>query len=153
MSQLTGEITQEIAILATTKKQVFTSQIDQELWIIGNQTLKRAFRNLLDNSLKFTPVGGSLSLRVYRDEHKIQVEIKDSGVGIPEDELDDIFEPYYRASSSGDRAGTGLGLSVVRNVVTAHRGRIKVKSTEGQGTVFTLTLPAVPPPSKDLKKA
>ena len=107
--------------------------------------LKQALRNLMDNARKFTPPGGSVSWRVWRAGPNIRLEVSDTGVGIPADELDQIFEPYYRASSGKGAVGSGLGLSIVRDVVSAHRGKIEVVSTPGEGSTFTVTLVAVPP--------
>jgi PAS domain S-box-containing protein len=102
-------------------------------------SLRRALRNLMQNALEAMPEGGRLTLRGQRTATQVHLEIRDTGVGIPEDELPLIFEPLHTTKSNG----TGLGLYLVREIVAAHEGRIEVHSTPGEGTTFTLTLPRV----------
>ncbi|MBN1315751.1 MAG: response regulator [Anaerolineales bacterium] len=145
LSLLAEELSREIRILTDKKHQNFSSQIEPDLWVIGNLTLKQAFRNLLENARRFTQEGGNITWRVYRRNHRIVATVEDNGPGIPDDELDRIFEPYYRASTTSDPAGTGLGLSIVNEVIAAHRGSIQVESDEGKGSCFTVTLMATNP--------
>lgn len=105
--------------------------------------LRQIFTNLLANAVKFTEQG-SISVRMIHDPKKktVSVEIKDSGVGIPEEELSRIFEPYYQAKEArAGYSGTGLGLSIVKKFVEYLRGSITVSSIPGAGTTFVVTLP------------
>jgi two-component system phosphate regulon sensor histidine kinase PhoR len=146
LSHLANDLAEEAERLAVRRNLHFEADVAPDLWVMGTYTpLKQALRNLLDNARKFTPPGGAVSLRVWLEGTTIRVEVKDSGVGIPADEIDQIFEPYYRASSGRKVAGTGLGLSIVRDVISAHRGKIEVTSTLGQGSTFTVTLVAITP--------
>lgn len=98
---------------------------------------------LLDNGIKFTSSGGSVVLSVRRDSDElVLVSVTDTGIGIPPDRLDDIFEPFHQLDGSATRhyGGTGLGLSLVRQIVEAHGSMIEVQSTEGRGSTFKFPL-------------
>jgi signal transduction histidine kinase len=140
LSQIAEELSREIKVLTNQKSQTFSSQIEPNLWVIGNLTLKPALRNLLENARRFTPEHGCISWRLFRQDHLIVAIVEDNGPGIPKDELEKIFEPYYRASTSRDPGGTGLGLSIVNEVIAAHRGNVQVESDEGKGSRFIVTL-------------
>jgi signal transduction histidine kinase len=96
---------------------------------------------LLDNAVKYTPEGGTVRVQVREDDGHAQLEISDSGVGIPEDELPLIFERFYRADPSRTTGGAGLGLSIARQIAEAHGGAIEVSSKPNEGSTFTLLLP------------
>ena len=97
--------------------------------------------NLLSNVVKFTPAGGKVIVVVETNGESAWVEISDTGVGIPEDELGQLFERFYRASTATAVKGTGLGLSITKTIVEAHGGTIAVQSEVGVGTTFTVELP------------
>ena len=148
LSQLAGDLAQETAGLAARRALRFEADVAPDLWVMASYgLLKQALRNLLDNARKFTPAGGTISWRAWRDGATVRLAVSDTGVGIPADELDQIFEPYYRASSAKNVHGTGLGLSIVRDVIAVHRGKVEVTSTPGEGSTFTVTLAAVTGPS------
>jgi signal transduction histidine kinase len=97
--------------------------------------------NLISNAIKYTPEGGTATVVVARSDGAIHVEVRDTGVGIPPDELEKLFVRFFRASTSGVAQGTGLGLSIVKSIVEAHRGTIDVRSEVGEGTTFLVDLP------------
>jgi signal transduction histidine kinase len=97
--------------------------------------------NLISNAIKYTPEGGTATVVVARSDGAIHVEVRDTGVGIPPDELENLFVRFFRASTSGVAQGTGLGLSIVKSIVEAHRGTIDVQSELGEGTTFLVDLP------------
>jgi len=103
--------------------------------------LKQLLLNLIDNALKYTPPGGAVTLSLFRDQEWVRVTVEDTGVGIPPDVLPHIFDRFYRAQRQG-RKGVGLGLSIACWIAEAHGGRLSVESEVGQGTTFTLWLPA-----------
>jgi len=110
--------------------------------------LGQAVDNLVSNALKFTPSGGTVAVRVEpTPDGGARVVVADTGIGIPADELANLTERFYRASTATRRAipGVGLGLSITKAVVEAHGGTVDIASTVGEGTSFTLTLPARPP--------
>jgi signal transduction histidine kinase len=115
------------------------------LWCLGDrQSLYRVFTNLLANAVKFTAEQGSVEVGVSALSGEIHFSVRDSGVGIPAAELARIFEPFYQAESAVTRRfrGAGLGLALVKDIVSQHRGRIEVESAPGTGSCFTVSLPA-----------
>jgi PAS domain S-box-containing protein len=106
------------------------------------EKLRRVLANLVDNAIKFSPGGGTVSVTGQRRSGTIELCVADGGVGIPEEERERIFRKFYRGSSSVLSGGTGLGLFITRGLVTAMGGRIWVDSVEGKGSTFTLELPS-----------
>lgn len=109
--------------------------------IYGNQqALETIIDNLLNNSLKYTPEGGRVEIEVHSTQGKIRLHLRDTGRGIPEKDLPFIFERFYRVDQEGE-GGAGIGLAIVKELVLALQGEIKVNSREGQGTEFILSFP------------
>lgn len=110
--------------------------------------LRQAVSNLVSNAVRHTPPGGSVTLRSYVTDSgdEVALEVSDTGSGIPADDLPHVFDRFWRAEKSRNRStgGSGLGLAIVLKLAEAHGGTASVVSTEGQGSVFTLRLPAVP---------
>ena len=94
-------------------------------------------------ALPLTPEGKSVHLEAQSHDDYIQIEVADTGIGIPADEVEHVFDEFFRASNAKKREkdGTGLGLSIVKRIVERHGGRISAESKEGQGTKFTVNLP------------
>ncbi len=115
---------------------------DPEIRVAGDrEKLLQVFVNLLSNAVKFNREGGRIEIRAQPIEaHWVEVRVRDTGVGIPQEALERIFERYYRASEGG-QAGTGIGLAIVRDIVRLHGGSIRAESEPGQGATFILTLP------------
>ena len=105
--------------------------------------LSQVFLNLLDNAIKYTPEGGAICVGAANKEKFIQVDISDTGIGIPEKDLPRIFERFYRVDKARSRelGGTGLGLSIVKHIIQTHNGQVWVQSTLGQGSTFSFTIP------------
>jgi signal transduction histidine kinase len=105
--------------------------------------LDQAFRNLLDNAIKFTPRGGYVRVALDDDPSRLIVRVEDSGIGIPTEAQDKIFVPFYQVDASLARpyAGAGLGLAIVKHVIEAHDGHVTVHSAPGSGSTFTVVLP------------
>jgi two-component system phosphate regulon sensor histidine kinase PhoR len=106
---------------------------------IDTEMLKRAFINLLDNAIKYTPDAGNISVSLHKDPKVIRIQIADTGVGIAPDQLPLIFDAFYRADKT--TKGSGLGLFIVKTIVNAHEGWVEAQSSPGHGSVFTITLP------------
>ena len=106
--------------------------------------MRQALANLVDNALKYTPAGGRVVLGVDRDAEGVRVTVRDTGPGIAPEELPRIWDRLYRGEASHHTRGLGLGLSLVRAIAAAHGGRVDVASAPGEGTTFTLRLPAAP---------
>jgi signal transduction histidine kinase len=119
----------------------------------GNQ-IQQVLLNMLINARQAMPSGGRIVLKLSHDADSDMVDlvIRDYGCGIPPDKLPHIFEPFFTTKSGPDasgKGGTGLGLSMCRDIIEAHRGRIRVESTVGRGTAFTLKFPVAPAPRTD----
>ncbi|TCD47029.1 PAS domain-containing sensor histidine kinase [Chlorobium sp. N1] len=112
-----------------------------------NGAFKQVLLNLLQNALKYTPKRGRVTIELQESGRQTIVRVADTGIGIAEEELEKIFERFYRSSrSAGSHEGTGLGLAIVRQLVELHGGTIEVTSTLAEGATFTLRLPQTPPP-------
>ena len=107
------------------------------------QQLYSIIYNLCDNAIKYNHLGGSVHVEITRNEQGTILRVTDTGIGIPEESQDRIFERFYRVDKSRSKevGGTGLGLSIVKHAVLLHGGRIQVKSNLGQGTQFCVFLP------------
>ncbi len=105
--------------------------------------LKTLLVNLLDNAIKYTPDGGTVTATGRRVDDGYRVQIADTGIGIPSEHQERIFERFYRVDRARDRAtgSTGLGLAIVKHIAEAHGGEVSVSSRSGEGSIFTLTLP------------
>jgi len=132
-------------VLAAAKQLTFTEDIEsQELFVEGDSyALHRLFLILIDNAVKYTPSGGSITVGLKRSGGSAVAEFRDTGIGISADDLPSIFERFYRADKARSRefGGVGLGLSIARWVAEAHRGSIEVQSTPGTGSAFSVRLP------------
>jgi two-component system phosphate regulon sensor histidine kinase PhoR len=97
--------------------------------------------NLLHNAVKFTPPGGRIVVSAHLAAGEVVVSVRDSGVGIPADDLDRIFERFYKADRARSGGGTGLGLAIAKHIVQGHGGRLWAESVEGEGSTFSFSLP------------
>jgi signal transduction histidine kinase len=115
----------------------------QEIFADRSQ-IERVFINLIGNALKFTPQNGKINIQANRTNKTIQIDIQDTGFGIPEDAQEAIFEEFFRVDNTINQEvkGTGLGLALVKHIIEAHQGRIWVKSKLGEGSTFSFTLNA-----------
>jgi len=103
--------------------------------------LKQILLNLLINAIKYTPAGKLIIFKVHDENSEITFSVEDSGVGIPDDEKERIFDPFYRGKNAAGKQGTGLGLAIVKNSALLLKGKISVKSFESKGTSFILQIP------------
>jgi signal transduction histidine kinase len=125
------------------KKLILKMELDQNLPdLLGdNSQLERVFWNLLGNAIKFTPKGGNITVTTRRDDGHIYVSFRDTGIGIPPNELPLLFSQFKRLKGSAKIEGTGLGLFIVKTIVEAHKGTVQVESLDGQGSTFTVRVP------------
>ena len=124
--------------------------VDQAMIMGDEDRLKQLILNLVDNAIKYTQPGGMVRMSLAKDSGWAQLIVSDTGIGIPAEDLPHIFERFYRVDKARSRAqgGSGLGLAIAKWVVQAHGGAIKVDSTVGAGTTFTVTLPIYHPPGR-----
>lgn len=142
LKEVINEILRESRIIDTNHH--IASEINEEFVINADKRLlKEAVRVLMENSIKFTPAGGTITLNCYLKNNKTIISIEDSGMGIPKEDLPYIFNRFYRADKSRtkERGGTGLGLAIAKMIIDGHEGRINVWSGINAGTVFRIELP------------
>jgi signal transduction histidine kinase len=110
--------------------------------MVERDRIEHVFDNLILNAIQHTDRGGTVDIAVHPDGHRARFVIRDNGEGIPPEHLARIFEKFYRVPATRHTGGAGLGLAIVREIITAHGGQIDVSSEPGKGTSFTFTLPA-----------
>jgi signal transduction histidine kinase len=108
--------------------------------------LRRVLDNLVGNAIKFTSTGGTITVHVRQEANYVVLEVRDTGIGIADDQLGRIFERFYQVDSYSKRqyGGMGLGLALVKEVVEAHGGTVSVISELGEGSTFIVALPIIP---------
>jgi signal transduction histidine kinase len=139
------EACQAAAVRAKSTLQNVLCQVPEDLPPVraDHDRLIQVLGNLLDNALRFTPEGGTVSVRARRQGDHVRVEVVDNGPGIPEPHVTHLFEPFYQARQVG-RHTAGLGLAIAKGIVEAHGGEIGVDTAEGRGSTFWFTLPEAP---------
>ncbi|MCH1983263.1 HAMP domain-containing histidine kinase [Ruminococcus sp. OA3] len=141
IDDLFGEIITELSHLIEDKRLMITSKISYGMKLKGSSTmLYRAMFNLVENAVKYSRNGGTISIASWEEEDTVVIHIADNGIGIAEDDLKHIFEPFYRVDRSRSRAtgGSGLGLPLVKDIILRHEGSIEVESILDKGTSVTL---------------
>ncbi|PWH15995.1 MAG: hypothetical protein DDG58_10280 [Ardenticatenia bacterium] len=148
LDELITRAVHRLRLLAAEKQITLRTQLpDEPVRVVGDADwLEQVIVNLLDNAIKFTPSEGEVSIAAQAMPQEVTVTVRDSGIGIPESELERVFDKFYRVSDQPSgvprpRHGSGLGLYIVRRVVEAHRGHIHAESTPGTGSTFTISLP------------
>ena len=144
MSELTRETVRLLQTNAEQRKQTLEASIQPDVRMMGDSIkLNQILYNLTDNAIKYTPDGGKITVSLEKTETRIIWKVRDNGVGIPPEDLDHIFDRFYRVDKARSRetGGTGLGLSIVRQLVKLENGTIRVDSTYGEGSEFTVVFP------------
>jgi len=144
LDEMVEDLREDATILAGGKDlQVELVQNDPATVLGEAARLRRLFRSLISNAVRYTDTGGTIRLRSARDGPVVRVSVQDTGIGIPPESLGQIFDRFYRAdpARSRDRGGSGLGLSLARWIAQAHGGSIDVQSQVGRGSTFTVSLP------------
>jgi signal transduction histidine kinase len=130
-------------------KHTLIAAVGGARWVRADpDRLRQILMNLVGNAVKYSPAGGQVLVAARPGaDGQVELSVSDQGLGIPADELDRIFDPYQRVSSTATRRikGTGLGLFIVRNLVELHGGTIRVESVVGRGSTFAVSLPSAPP--------
>ncbi len=122
-------------------KLIFKYTADQEIFDLDPKLIRFIITNLLSNAFKYSPKGSKVELLVSSTYDSILINVKDEGIGIPEEDKAHLFEPFYRTHNVGEIEGTGLGLSIVKRAVDLHNGVISYHSELGKGTTFNIKLP------------
>ncbi|WP_432477691.1 sensor histidine kinase [Nocardioides sp. GXQ0305] len=145
---LVAEVVDLIDVQARQKGIPITTEVSGG-WLVAHGDaweIDRVVTNLLSNAVKYTAPGGSVGVRLWRDDEGVHVTVSDEGLGISADDQEHLFDEFFRSTNpeAVREPGTGLGLAIVRRIVDRHDGRIRVDSEVGRGSVFTVTLPAPP---------
>ena len=144
LSQLVTSTADQMRLLAEDKQISLTCVAPQRTEVEGDpHRLKQVVVNLVDNAIKYTGEGGKVEIRVGSNNGSAVLEVSDSGVGIPSDAIEQVFERFYRVDKARSRqmGGAGLGLSIVKSICAAHHGRVTVESSEERGSRFLVELP------------
>lgn len=144
MMQLLRDVSEDMSPVAAAQRKVFRLDVPETLppiWADGVR-IRQVVINLLDNAFKFTPEGGHVTLAAKLKESAMVVSVRDTGRGMSEEEMQQLFKPYQRLGGFRDRAsGLGLGLALSKTLVELHMGTIEVESEQGKGSTFSFTLP------------
>ena len=146
MAELLSDVVTALEDQASAKNRRLTLITPNAPWplpeINGDpDLLLLAIHNLLDNAIKFTSPGDTIEIRASDDESGIVIEVADTGPGIPENEINQVWEELYRSEQARSVSGSGLGLSLVRAIIEKHGGKVALRSKSDQGTVFSVRLP------------
>lgn len=143
LTQLFKELSDITQKMATFKNIRVRTVVGKNIIIMGfKDKLARALMNILENAVKYTPAGGSVTLLLGLNRKRPVITVNDTGPGIPEKDLPHIFDRFYRGTKSSNVFGSGLGLAIAKSIINLHQGTIAVKSKIGRGTSFVITLPA-----------
>jgi hypothetical protein len=147
LAELARRVLTDFSNTAREAGVTFQEKVPEELPLaLGDQErLELVFGHLVENAIKFSPDGGTVTLRVWADEEMVRVSVTDEGIGISPDVLDRIFERFYQVDGSTKRrfGGMGIGLALVWEIIEAHNGNVQVESEPGRGSTFTVALPIV----------
>jgi len=147
IDELVCEVYQQMQTLASEKLNICLENVEQ-LEIIGDRDrIKQALLNLIGNAIQYSPPNSKVCISMRKNEEDVQISIKDSGPGIPKEDLDHIFDRFYRGEKSRQRnqiSGFGLGLAITRFIIHQHHGKIYVDSVQNEGTTFTIEIPIKP---------
>ena len=136
------EVIEEMQPSAMENGIVLNHACGDDLVIYADQSLiTQMLINLVHNSIKYGKKGGHVEIGARKIHGGVQVEVRDDGIGMPQNEIHNIFERFYRIDKSRDRSGSGLGLSIVKWIVKEHRGSIHVESVPGEGSCFRIFFP------------
>ena len=144
LKDLLTELVYDVELLCEDKSIQCQLDAQDDLIVKGDiVSLRELFLNLLNNAIRYTPQGGTISLKLNRIGNSACVAVKDTGIGIPEEHIKHIFERFYRVAKSRSRSegGSGLGLSICQSIVELHGGTIEVESINGEGSTFSVMMP------------
>lgn len=144
ISKIIHEVVEQFASRAEQANRSFRLDVPAEtIEVMGNEMqLRQVLTNFLENTIKFTRVNDAISLSAQVGDHKVQIKIRDTGIGIPEEDLPNLFKRFHRGRNVSEYAGNGLGLAIVKAILDAHDGEVSVTSDgAGKGSEFVITLP------------
>jgi len=138
--EMIDEVVNDCRELSDDKNQSVSIRVSKTLTVQGDKNLlEKAIKNVIVNAIRYTPNRGEIKISARADGEKVHMKISDTGPGIPEDEIERIFDPFYTGDNKN--GGMGLGLSIVKNIVESHGGRVWAESKAGKGSTFHILLP------------
>lgn len=126
------------------KKIVFNGELSTVMYLGNKELMQHLWLNILGNAVKYTPVGGEITVKVQKDHDRVFVTISDTGEGISEETREHLFDPYFQGDTAYTRHGLGLGLSIAKRITELCNGTISVESRLAEGSSFTVVLPLNP---------
>ncbi len=136
------EVTELYSYVAEEKAISIYTNVPKDLHLVADRNkIQQIVANLLDNAIKYTPSGGRVDINSFQKDHQVVITVKDTGMGIPKDEIAKIWNRLYRGDNSRSQRGLGLGLSLIKPFIEVHRGSIEVSSEPDQGSTFRVYLP------------
>lgn len=145
-----SEIIEELQITTDNHQLIMRSQISNISVPIDQKLMRHILTNLLSNAINYSPNGGEITVSLSQQDSEVELRVKDSGIGIPEESKATLFESFVRGGNVGTISGTGLGLAIVKKSVDLHQGHIDCLSSVGEGTTFIIRLPLTPKPIVEL---
>jgi signal transduction histidine kinase len=147
LKAVTDRIHQTFHEKTAEKRLAFSVTFPEDLPKIkgDEEMVEQMLENLVSNAIKYTPEGGRIGITFWPgDNESVRIVLSDSGIGIPKEEIPRLFTEFFRASNVKNRIGTGLGLTIVKEILDQHGGQVEVESEEGFGTTFVIHLPYGP---------
>ncbi|HBM45529.1 MAG: ATPase/histidine kinase/DNA gyrase B/HSP90 domain protein [Parcubacteria group bacterium GW2011_GWF2_38_76] len=156
INKMIESIVSEYTMIAKERGIDFTftsSAVPIPLFFFDNSQMYIAIHDLVHNAMKYTKNGGSINISTKLEEGRVIVTVRDTGIGIPEEEQKNIFTKFFRAKNAKDlyKEGSGLGMYISKNIITRHNGSIKLQSKEGEGTTIEVSLPLLQTEPKENK--
>lgn len=154
MADVYRSINDDMSLRASTQNRLLSVDIPTNLPTVAVDTssIGEVLSNLIDNALKYSNEGGSVSVRSYEDDGFVRTDVQDNGIGMPANVVGNLFHKFYRSHRSRETvAGTGIGLYITKAIVESHGGTIEVKSEEGKGSLFSFTVPIYATVAEKLK--
>jgi len=149
LTEIINEVVDRLSTLASRRQVDIKTNLNTNFVEGDRLQLISLVHNIIENAVKYSEEKAkvSVTLKCLEESSTVRLEVTDSGIGIPQLELERVFERFYRVDRARSRqsGGTGLGLSIVRNVVARHGGTVEIDSIEGQGTIVTVDLPVIEP--------
>lgn len=149
-SELLYDVIESVTAQANNRRIKIKSSIQPQLHVpLADREYVCVIRNIIENAIKYSPDRATIHIQLHADKNRIKLEIKDTGIGIPKDQLEHIGERFYRADNVGRKPGTGLGLAIVFQIVSRVKGSVDIQSKSQKGTTVRVDLPQITPKTKN----
>ncbi|MFO7446328.1 MAG: PAS domain S-box protein [Ignavibacteriaceae bacterium] len=144
LAELVKEVVDDARTIAAENHLInMVYELESEIYLIDKKLLTQILSNLLSNAIKYSPAGGDIKFKITGSGLNIRFDVSDNGIGISEDDIKHLFEPFHRGKNTGNIKGTGLGLSIVKKAVDLHGGKLSIESILNKGTTFSVLIPVI----------